>query len=67
MKYPKKVIKFHLGGANGSIDPRERKSSSNINCPTCQVKWTFWDDLCLSPMDEEFICAKCKNIHIEIK
>lgn len=58
-------IKYHAFGANGNSDPRLRKGS-NVMCSNCGEKFSFWDDLQVSPSDKKIKCAKCKGIMIDL-
>lgn len=58
-------VKFYLYGANGTVDPRRREGSNQI-CSECGKKFSFWDDLQLSPTDEKLKCANCKGIEIDL-
>jgi DNA-directed RNA polymerase subunit RPC12/RpoP len=61
----KEKIKFYCFGANGTIDPRLREGCGG-KCSDCGKKFSYWDDLQLSPTDEKIKCANCKGIEIDL-
>lgn len=60
-----KTVKFYAFGANGNSDPRHREGS-NTTCSNCSNKFSFWDDINLSPNDKKLKCANCKGIIIDL-